>query len=135
MRRRYTSRRRASWLMNMDKAAIAELAALYACAGWGVATDDDVSGNGENDNQGRNFTSFAIIFTFNKISSVAPAIENIGNMDVLAHYTVNDECITLKSKVPQPVTKVWSCNTNQGEILKIVNANENPVSEFFSEKL
>ena len=135
MRRRYTSRRRASWLMNMDKAAIAELAALYACAGWGVATDDDVSRNGENDNQGRNFTSFAIIFSFNKIYCVSPAIENIGNLNVLAHHRVNDQCLALKNKVPQTITEVRSSNANHGEIFKLINAIENPVCKFFSNQL
>ncbi len=121
--------------MNMDKAAIAELAALYACAGWGVATDDDVSGNGENDNQRRIFTSFAIIFTFNKIFCVSPAIENIGNMNVLAQHTVNDERLAFKNKVPQSITKVRSSNANHGKIFELINAIENPVSEFFSIQL
>ena len=56
-------------------------------------------------------------------------------MNVLAHHTVNDECLTLKNKVPQTITKVRSSNSNHGEIFEIINAIENPVCEFLSNQL
>jgi transcriptional regulator with XRE-family HTH domain len=80
------------------------------------------------------FASIAKVFALNKTCRVPPAIENIGNMNVLADYSVKNECLAFKHQVPQPVTKVWSCNANKWKILKIINATENAVDEFFGKQ-
>jgi hypothetical protein len=75
--------------------------------------------------------SVVSVFTLNKVLGVSPAIENIGNMKVLAHHTVNDEYLALKNKVSKPITKVMSRNANHGGIFKIIDAIEYLVSKFF----